>query len=69
MVRKKEESYVQFRDLVLSFVPQQGHHAPCHSRNIWQLWHRFWPLRYLPKLAGPCALWRTQIPLQILANS
>ena len=26
--------YFQFRDLVLSFVPQQGHHPPCHSRNI-----------------------------------
>ena len=26
--------YFQFRDLVLNFVPQQGHHAVFHSRNI-----------------------------------
>jgi hypothetical protein len=26
--------YFQFLDLVLNFVPQQGHHPPFHSRNI-----------------------------------
>ena len=36
-----------FRDFVLSWYPQQGHHKPSHVIKISQIWHRFWPFAYL----------------------
>ena len=41
----------------LSLQPQQGHDRVSQLIKILHIWHRFWPLRYLPPFAGFLALY------------
>jgi len=61
--------YFRFLGFVLSRYPQHGHHSPSHFMKISHIWHRFWPLTYLPEPTGFWALWRIHIPLQVIFPS